>query len=91
LKVKVCGITNIDDGLLCERNGADLIGFIFYKGSKRFIQPEDAEMTIKKLSPFTMKVGVFVNEEIEIINKTADFLKLDFIQFHGNEIGRAHV
>lgn len=85
MKVKVCGITNIDDALLCERYGAELIGFIFYNKSKRFIPLVVAAKIIKKLSPFTIKVGVFVNEEVETINKTADLLKLDFIQLHGNE------
>jgi len=85
LKVKICGITNIEDALLCEGCGADLLGFIFYNKSKRFIPFEDAGKIISKLSPLTNKVGVFVNENVEIMNKAADSLKLDFLQLHGDE------
>lgn len=85
MKVKVCGITNVEDALLCERCGADLIGFVFYKGSKRFISFDNAKTIIRKLSPFTMKVGVFVNEDVKTINKAAEKLKLDFVQLHGDE------
>jgi phosphoribosylanthranilate isomerase len=85
LKVKVCGITNIDDALLCEKLGADALGFIFYKQSRRYIQPETAKRIIWRLSPFTLKVGVFVNEPAEFINNTASEIKLNAVQLHGEE------
>ncbi len=85
MKVKVCGITNLDDALLSEQLGSDALGFIFYNKSKRFIEPGKAKKIIEQLSPFTLKVGVFVNEVPEIVNKVAAELKLNFVQLHGDE------
>jgi len=89
LKIKICGITNLEDALLCEESGADALGFIFYRESKRFISPKNAAEIIKKLSPFTMKVGVFVNEYPEIVNEIAVNLKLNSVQLHGDELPEA--
>ena len=85
LKIKICGITNLDDALLCESEGADALGFIFYKKSKRYIEPELVKNIVKHLSPFTMKVGVFVNDSVDFINKTASELNLNAVQLHGEE------
>ena len=86
MKIKICGITNLEDALLCESLGADALGFIFYKGSKRYIAPETAAGIIKSLSPFTMKVGVFVNENTEGINNIASIIKLNAVQIHSDEL-----
>jgi len=85
MKVKICGITNIEDALLAEQLGADAIGFIFYKASKRYVAPERAKMISLELSAFTLKVGVFVNEPVEEINRIAAIVKLNLIQLHGEE------
>ncbi len=85
VKVKVCGITNLEDALISEECGANAVGFIFYKKSKRFIEPESAKEIICSLSPFTMKVGVFVNESSDFINKIASDLGLNAVQLHGEE------
>ncbi len=85
VKIKVCGITNLEDALISEECGADAVGFIFYKNSKRFIEPESAKEIICSLSPFTMKVGVFVNESPDFINETAKNLGLNAVQLHGEE------
>ncbi len=85
LKIKICGTTNLDDALLCVRFGSDALGFIFYEKSKRYIEPENAASIIKKLSVFTVKVGVFVNQSYEVINHIAKKCKLNVVQLHGNE------
>jgi len=85
VKVKICGITNIEDSLLCEKLGADALGFIFYNKSKRFVSAESASEIIKQLSPFILKVGVFVNEASEIINSVSKKVGLNIVQMHGDE------
>lgn len=85
MKVKICGITNLEDALNCEKANVDAIGFVFYKGSKRYINPNNAADIAKKLNPFTLKVGVFVNEKAEEINKITKIVGLNLIQLHGDE------
>lgn len=85
MKVKVCGLTNIEDALLCESLGADAIGYIFYDKSKRYVLPKTARQISESLSPFTLKAGVFVDEEIETVREIFVMAKLNFVQLHGSE------
>lgn len=85
LKVKICGLTNLKDALLAEELGADMLGFIFYPKSSRYLFPAKAAAIISRLSPFTRKVGVFVNEKPEKVLRIARKLKLDFVQLSGEE------
>jgi len=85
MKIKICGITNYDDANQCVELGADAIGFIFYKRSKRYVKPDIVENIINQLPPFIMKVGVFVNEDPNFINKIAGKIKLNMVQLHGDE------
>lgn len=86
MKVKICGITNVEDAKLCSNLGADAIGFIFHKKSKRYVEPELVKKMISKLPPFLIKVGVFVNERSSTVNKIADYVKLNVVQLHGDEL-----
>jgi len=85
MRIKICGITNISDALVCQREGADALGFVFYRGSKRYITPEQAQEIIAGLSPLIMKIGVFVDEPVDAINKIATQLGLNAVQLHGEE------
>ncbi len=84
-KVKICGITNLEDALLSAKFGADALGFNFYPKSPRYISPQRAREIIEQLPKEILKVGVFVNESLEVIFETAAVAKLDAIQLHGEE------
>lgn len=85
MRIKICGITNVDDALVCEENGAGMIGFVFYEKSKRYISPDSVVSIIGQLSNKVLKVGVFVNAPVAFINDCVHDLKLDFVQLHGDE------
>lgn len=84
-KVKICGITNLQDALLSVKAGADALGFNFYEKSPRFILPEKTGKIVEWLPNEVMKVGVFVNETMENIVKTSKIAGLSAIQLHGDE------
>ena len=85
MKIKICGITNIEDANKVVDSGADAIGFIFYKKSKRYVDVEIAERISYKVPPFVSKVGVFVNEDRDLVLDIARKVKLDVVQLHGEE------
>ena len=84
-KVKICGITNLQDALFAANAGADALGFNFYEKSSRYISPGKAADIAKQLPHSTLRVGVFVNEELDNIISTVSTVGLDAIQLHGNE------
>ena len=85
IKIKICGITNPEDALMAVKAGADALGFVFFRGSPRYISPEQAAAIIHQLPPFVQTVGLFVNEELVTVNSTADQCGLDLVQLHGEE------
>lgn len=85
IKLKICGITNLEDAFLCSKKGADALGFILSKKSPRYINKQEAGKIIAKLDPFVVKVGVFLDQEKDKVLDIALRLKLDVLQFHGKE------
>jgi len=84
-KVKICGITNLGDAKYAMDCGADELGFNFYKGSKRYLSPQNAREIIDQLPISSGNVGVFVNEPIDSLLEIAELVGLDGIQLHGDE------
>ena len=81
MKVKVCGITRVEDALLAERLGADFIGFIFANASKRCVSPEVARQIIEALTT-AIPLGVFVEQTDDEVIKIADVAGLKAVQIY---------
>lgn len=82
MRVKICGITNLEDALNAIKAGADALGFVFYEPSPRYITPSEAKNIVKKLPPFVKCVGLFVNEESAKIDEICSFSNMDLAQIH---------
>jgi len=86
MKVKVCGITSYEDAVMALDHGVDALGFNFYQSSPRFIHPADARRIIRRLPPFVINVGLFVN--LEHPDEAADIAQIagvQVLQLHGDE------
>jgi phosphoribosylanthranilate isomerase len=85
VKVKICGITNVADGLAAAEAGADMIGLMFYDRSPRHVSFEQAAEISHALSPFIVKVGVFVNPDEDTVMRAIGDCGVTLLQFHGEE------
>jgi phosphoribosylanthranilate isomerase len=85
VKVKICGITNLADGLAAADAGADAVGFVFYEKSPRAVSVDVASSIARDLPPVIVKVGIFVNAPEEAVSEAAEKCGLDLLQFHGDE------
>lgn len=83
-RVKICGLTSIEDAKKAEQLGADALGFVFARSPRR-VDPVLARSICLGTGPFIAKVGVFVNETREEILRIRDFCGLNIVQLHGDE------
>lgn len=84
-RVKICGITSAADARMCVEAGADALGFNFFPGSKRFVEPAAAIPWIKDLAGHTVRVAVVVNPDEALLRTIRDSDAFDVVQFHGDE------
>jgi phosphoribosylanthranilate isomerase len=84
-KIKICGITNVEDAVKAVKLGADLLGFNFHPQSARYISQKEAEKIIRKLPAYVDTVGLFVNADADEIRKISRDLMLNWVQLHGDE------
>jgi phosphoribosylanthranilate isomerase len=85
VRVKICGITQLDDALAAAEAGADALGFNFYPKSPRYLSLGKAAAILKKLPPFVGRVGVFVNPTQAEVERALGSMRLDWLQFSGDE------
>lgn len=84
-RVKICGITCLEDALLAIDAGADALGFVFYAPSPRYVSPDVAAEIIRKLPPFVTTVALFVDAPVAEIQSVITLTQIDLLQFHGKE------
>lgn len=84
-RVKICGITSEEDALVAAECGADAVGFVFFKGSARYIEPERAWEAAALLPPFVQTVGLFVNPKADTVDAVREAFPFDITQLHGTE------
>lgn len=84
-KIKICGITRVEDALAAAEAGADAIGLNFYPGSKRYVEREAARAISAALGDQVLRIGVFVNATVDQMRSIAESANLSAIQLHGDE------
>ena len=85
VRVKICGIRRTEDALLAAELGAWAVGFVFWPGSARFIDPYRARRISTALPPWVVPVGVFVDQPAEYVSAVASLVRLGVVQLHGSE------
>lgn len=86
LKVKVCGLTDPVNAEEIVRTRPDLVGFIFYYGSKRYVGNNPKGALFNNIPSGILKTGVFVNENLSVVEDTVNKYRLEVVQLHGNEL-----
>lgn len=84
-RVKICGITRVEDASAAAAAGADAIGLVFYAPSPRAVEPARAAEIVRALPPFVTTVGLFVDAPAEQVRAVLEQVPLDVLQFHGDE------
>ena len=84
-RIKICGVTRLEDALAAVAAGADALGFVFHRASPRCVEPGQAREIIRNLPPLVTPVGVFVNRGIQEVRRIAEECGLQALQFHGDE------
>ena len=84
-RIKVCGITCQEDARTAVAAGADGLGFIFVEQSPRLVEPDMVRAITGELPPFVDRVGVFLDEEIELVEEIVHYCRLTLVQLHGSE------
>jgi phosphoribosylanthranilate isomerase len=85
VRVKICGITRLEDARAAVAAGADAIGFVFFAQSPRYIAAEAAAAIVRELPPFVTTVGLFVNANAAAVRSVLEAVPLSLLQFHGDE------
>src|SRR5215831_5622698 len=85
LRVKICGLTRVEDARVAVDLGADAIGFILWPKSPRFVELAAAAAIARAVPPCVARVGVFVNASSDEVRRTADVIGLHAVQLHGDE------
>lgn len=85
IRVKICGITRVEDGLAAARAGADAIGLVFVPRSARCVSAEQAVAICRALPPLISRVGLFMNCDTALVEEILKQVPLNWLQFHGNE------
>jgi phosphoribosylanthranilate isomerase len=85
VRIKICGITRVEDALAVADAGADAIGLVFYPDSPRAVSLARASAIVAALPPFVSTVGLFVNARRSEIDAVLAAIPLDLLQFHGDE------
>ena len=85
VRIKICGLTNVEDAKKAVYYGAWAVGFIFSKKSPRYVSPSRARKIIEALPPFVTPVGVFVDQSERAVRDICKFTRIQTLQFHGDE------
>ncbi len=85
LRIKICGITNLEDALAAVEYGADALGFVFQSKSPRAVTPDIAKNIVSEIPPFITSVGVFVDEDKSEVERIARYVGRNIVQLHGAE------